>query len=167
MREENGCDSSYGIAAVLFSFAAGCARARYLLFLLRRRLAGRLGLALGLRPRAVLARLAGGLVLDGGAGGWLLGRRRLLVLRGCAIGKEGERRGGGGYSERLDQCGVHDRGLHRLNRCGYSGLAYECTMNACSTAPCPSQRLLQAVVAPEQLVADQEGGRAVDAARLG
>ena len=39
-------------------------------------------------------------------------------------------------------------------------------MNACSASPRPGQRLLEAIVAPEQLVADQERRRAEDAARL-
>ena len=39
-------------------------------------------------------------------------------------------------------------------------------MNACSTALGPALRPLEAIVAPEQLLPDQERGSAEDAARL-
>src|SRR2546423_8696589 len=48
----------------------------------------------------------------------------------------------------------------------FSRISDECAMNACSAALGPCECLLEPVIAPEQLLADQERWRAEDAARL-
>src|SRR4029453_19661649 len=104
MSKENGCDSVCRNRSLILDFPTARSSPLLLRWGLRLRLAGAFGLALGFGPRAIVTRLACGVVLECGAGRRLLGRHRLLVLRRCPVGKECERRSGGGYSQGLEQC---------------------------------------------------------------